>query len=176
YRHDLARPLGMDIPICQVINRMRQQVVVPQFGIEASRPLWPMHGHDQSAFESSREALRVFDRLNLAQLIGQVFQRHAEPSGNGLSIELLGRARRAAGDSLDSGIAASCRLRLRHMSRMPSTSPLNPEGPPCSGRPSRKCDFRFFAAILATVSPLNGAGWSTVALGSVAGQVVEPVL
>src|SRR5438128_9314629 len=82
----------MDIPICQVINRMRQQVVVPQFGIEASRPLWPMHGHDESAFESSREALRVFDRLNLAQLIGQVFQRHAEPSGNGPSIELLGRA------------------------------------------------------------------------------------
>ena len=82
----------MDIPICQVINRMRQQVVVPQFGIEASRPLWPMHGHDQSAFESSGKALRVFDRLNLAQLIGQVFHRHAEPSGNGLSIELLGRA------------------------------------------------------------------------------------
>src|SRR5205809_320996 len=135
-----------------------------------------MHGHDRSAFESSREALRVFDRLNFAQLIGQVFQRHAEPSGNGLLIELLGRARRAAGDSLDSGIAASCRLRLRHMSRMPSTSPLNPEGPPCSGRPSRKCDFRFFAAILATVSLLNGAGCSTVALGSVAGQVVEPVL
>jgi len=29
---------------------------------------------------------------------------------------------------------------------------------------------------VATVSPLNGAGCSTVALGSVAGQIVEPVL
>src|SRR5207245_1640513 len=123
-----------------------------------------MHGHDESAFESSRKALRVFDRLNLAQLIGQVFHRHAEPSGNGLSIELLGRARRAAGDSLDSDIAASRRLRLPYMSHMPSTSPLNPEGPPCSGTPFRKCDFRFFAAIVATVSLPNGAGCITDAL------------
>src|SRR5439155_13143607 len=48
--------------------------------------------------------------------------------------------------------------------------------PPSSGSPSGECDFQFFAAIVATFTPLTGAGCSTVDLGSVAGEVVEPVL
>src|SRR5438445_12934862 len=166
----------MDIPICQVINRMRQQVVVPQFGIEASRPLWPMHGHDESAFESSRKALRVFDRLNLAQLIGQVFHRHAEPGGNGLSIELLGKA--PSGGRSQSGQRHCCVLPSPSSRYVPYAIDISSK----SGRPPlfREAFSKVRLSILCRHSgdriPPNGAGCSTVALGSVAGQVVEPVL